>query len=37
MNYELGVVVTEFDVLVRFRRFALQLKTLGIDAEQMAP
>ena len=37
MNYELGVVVTEFRVLVRFRRFALQLKTLGIDAELMPP
>jgi hypothetical protein len=36
-NYELGVVVTEFHVLVRFRRFALQLKALGIDAKLMAP
>src|SRR6266511_3510534 len=37
MNYELGVVSSEFHVLVRFRRFALQLKALGIDAELMAP
>jgi hypothetical protein len=37
MNYKLGVVVTEFHVLVRFRRFALQLKALGIDAELIAP
>lgn len=37
MNYELGVVWSEFHVLVRFRRFALQLKALGIDAELMAP
>ena len=37
MNYELGVVLSEFHVLVRFRWFALQLKTLGIDAELMAP
>jgi hypothetical protein len=37
MNYELGVVLSEFHVLVRFRRFALQLKALGIDAELMAP
>jgi hypothetical protein len=37
MNYELGVVSSEFHVLVRFRWFALQLKTLGIDAELMAP
>jgi hypothetical protein len=33
MNYELGVVSSEFHVLVRFRRFALQFKALGIDAE----
>src|ERR1700745_3016666 len=37
MNYELGVVSSEFHVLVRFRRFALQLKALGIDAELMPP
>jgi hypothetical protein len=37
MNYELGAVLSEFHVLVRFRRFALQLKALGIDAELMAP
>jgi hypothetical protein len=37
MDYELGVVLSEFHVLVRFRRFALQLKALGIDAELMAP
>jgi hypothetical protein len=37
MNYELGVVSSEFHVLVRFRRFALQLKALGMDAEFMAP
>jgi len=37
MNYELGVVSSEFHVLVHFRRFALQLKALGIDAELMAP
>ena len=37
MNYELGVVSSEFHVLVRFRRFALQVKALGIDAELMAP
>ena len=30
MNYELGVVSSEFHVLVRFRWFALQLKTVGI-------
>src|SRR6266542_2916924 len=29
--------LSEFHVLVRFRRFALQLKALGIDAELMAP
>ena len=37
MNYELGAVSSEFHVLVRFRRFALRLKALGIDAELMAP
>jgi hypothetical protein len=37
MNYELGIVSSEFHVLVRFRRFALQLKGLGIDAELIAP
>ena len=37
MNYEPGVVLSEFHVLVRFRRFALRLKALGIDAELMAP
>jgi hypothetical protein len=37
MNYELGVVLSEFHVLVHFRRFALQLKALGIDAELMPP
>jgi hypothetical protein len=37
MNYELGVVSTEFHVLVRFRRFGLQLKALGIDVELMPP
>ena len=37
MNYELGVVSSEFHVLVRFRWFALQLRALGIDAELMAP
>jgi hypothetical protein len=37
MNYELGVVTSEFYVLVRFRRFALQLKALGIGAELMPP
>src|SRR5260370_12320283 len=37
MNYELGVVSTEFHVLVRFRRFALQLKVLGLEAELMPP
>ena len=37
MNYELGVVLSKFYVLVRFRRFALQLKALGIDAQLMAP
>ena len=37
MNYELGVVSSEFHVLVRFRRLALQLKALGIAAELMAP
>jgi hypothetical protein len=37
MNYELGVVSSEFHVLVRFRRFGLQLKALGMDAEFMAP
>ena len=37
MNYEVGVVVTEFSVLVRFRRFALQLKALGMNVELMAP
>jgi len=37
MDYERGVVMTEFHVLVRFRRFVLQLKALGIDAELMAP
>jgi hypothetical protein len=37
MNYELGVVSTEFHVLVRFCRFALRLKTFGIDAELMGP
>ena len=37
MNYKLGVVSTEFHVLVRFRRFALQLKALGINAEFMPP
>jgi len=37
MNYELGVVSTEFHVLVRFCRFALQLKALGIDVGLMPP
>ena len=37
MNYELGVVLSKFHVLVRFRRFALRLKALGIDAELMSP
>jgi len=37
MNYELGAVSSEFQVLVRFRQFALQLKALGIDAELMPP
>jgi hypothetical protein len=37
MNYELGVVSSEFHVLVHFRWFALQLKALGIDADLMAP
>jgi len=37
MNYELGLVSTEFHVLVRFRRFALQLKALGMDVEFMPP
>ena len=37
MNYELGVVTSEFHVLARFRRFALQLKALGIVAELMPP
>jgi hypothetical protein len=37
MDYELGVVLSEFHVLVRFCRFALQLKALGIRAELMPP
>jgi len=37
MNYELGLVLSEFHVLVRFRSFALQLKTLGIEADLIAP
>ena len=37
MNYELGVVSSEFHVLVRFRWFALQLKTVGIDADLVPP
>jgi hypothetical protein len=37
MNYGLGVVLSEFHVLVRFRRFGLQFKALGINAELMAP
>jgi hypothetical protein len=37
MNYELGVVSSEFHVLVRFCRFALQLKALGIDVGLMPP
>ena len=37
MDYEHGVVLSEFHVLIRFRRFALQLKALGIDAELMPP
>ena len=37
MKYELGVVTSEFHVLVRFRRFALQLKALGIGAELVPP
>ena len=37
MNYELGVVSSEFHVLVRFRWFALQLKALGLDADLVAP
>ena len=37
MDYELGMVLSEFHVLVRFRRFALPLKALGINAELMAP
>ena len=37
MNYGLGAVLSEFHVLVRFRRFGLQFKALGINAELMAP
>ena len=37
MNYELGVVLSEFHVLVRFGRFALPLKALAINAELIAP
>jgi hypothetical protein len=37
MDYELGVVSTEFHVLVRFHWFALQLTALVMDAELMAP
>jgi hypothetical protein len=37
MNYELGVVSSEFHVLVRFHWFALQLKALGLDADLVAP
>jgi len=37
MDYELGVVLSKFHVLVRFRRFALHLKALGIDAALMPP
>jgi hypothetical protein len=37
MNYERGAVSTEFHVLIRFRRFGLRLKALGIDAELMPP
>ena len=37
MDYEHGVVLSEFRVLVRFRRFAFHLKALGIDAELMPP
>jgi hypothetical protein len=35
MDYELGVVLSEFHVLVRW--FALRVKALGIDADLMAP
>ena len=37
MNYELGVVLSEFHVLVRFRRFGLRLKAVGINAELIPP
>jgi len=37
MNYELGVVCSEFHVLVRFRWFALQLKALGMNADLVTP
>src|SRR5262249_56871305 len=37
MDYELGAVLSEFHVLVRFRRFTLQLDTLGIYAHLMPP
>jgi hypothetical protein len=37
MNYELGLVSSEFHVLVHFRSFALQPKNLGIDAKLTAP
>lgn len=37
MNYKRGVVSSEFHVLVRFRRFGLRLKALGIDTELMPP
>src|SRR5262245_39794573 len=37
MNYEVGVVLSEFHVLVRFRRFALRVKALGVNADLVAP
>src|SRR4030095_11368829 len=37
MNYKLGVVSSEFHVLVRFRWFAFRLKALEIDADLVAP
>ena len=37
MNYDLGVVSAEFHVLVRFHRFALPMKVLGMDRALIAP
>jgi hypothetical protein len=37
MNYEPEVVSSEFHVLVRFRRFGLRVKALGINAELIPP